>query len=70
VKQTSGRIDSDCIEWQWQSERGDVRSQRSIDSSVRGAGDDTFIEQWIKWSWLEGQGTICKKDCWKPQFYT
>ena len=67
VKQTSGRIDSDCIEWQWQSERGDVRGQRSIDPSARGAGDSTLIEARISGSWLEGQGTIFKKDFRKTQ---
>src|SRR6267143_3904805 len=39
MKQISGRISGDCIEWRWQSERGGiVRCQRSIDSSARGAG--------------------------------
>jgi len=70
VKQTSGRIDSDCIEWQWQSERGDVRGQRSIDPSARGAGDSTLIEARISGSWLEGQGSIFKKDFRKTQLCT
>jgi hypothetical protein len=70
VKQTSGRIDSDCIECRRQCERGDVRGQRSIDSSARGAGASTLIETRISWSWLEGQGTICRKDRRKPRLYT
>ena len=49
---------------------GDVRGQRSIDSSARSAGDTAFIEQRISWIWLEGQGTIFKKDFRKTQLCT